>query len=114
MAPANVSKYNQVQVYIKLYGGKRNTKIQFKFKVGDHVRISRAKHVFEKGYVPNWTEEVFIVDKRIRKLPPIYKVKDLNGEEVQSVFYEQELQKVRVDSSKEYRIDKIVQVKGKG
>ena len=34
-----------------------------KFKVGDHVRISKYKNIFTKGYVPNWPEEVFIVNK---------------------------------------------------
>ena len=34
-----------------------------KFKVGDHVRISKYKHIFAKGYTPNWSEEIFVVDK---------------------------------------------------
>ena len=36
-----------------------------KFKVGDKVRISKYKRkVFDKGYAPNWTEEIFLIDKR--------------------------------------------------
>ena len=34
-----------------------------KFKVGDHVRISKFKNVFAKGYTPNWSEEIFVVKK---------------------------------------------------
>ena len=34
-----------------------------KFKVGDHVRIFKYKNIFAKGYVPNWSEEVLIVNK---------------------------------------------------
>ena len=34
-----------------------------KFKVGDHVRISKFKIVFAKGYTPNWSEEIFIAKK---------------------------------------------------
>ena len=34
-----------------------------KFKVGDHVRISRYKNIFSKGYAPNWSEEIFVVKK---------------------------------------------------
>ena len=34
-----------------------------KFKVGDHVRISKYKNIFARGYTPNWLEEVFFVSK---------------------------------------------------
>ena len=34
-----------------------------KFKVGDHVRISKYKYIFAKGYMPNWSEEVFVIKK---------------------------------------------------
>ena len=35
----------------------------FKIKVGDHVRISKYKNVFAKGYTPNWSEKVFVINK---------------------------------------------------
>ena len=38
---------------------KENNKEGPKFKVGDHVRISKFKNIFAKGYAPNWPEEVF-------------------------------------------------------
>ena len=37
--------------------------MNLKFKVGDHVRISKYKNIFAKGYTPNCSEEVFVIKK---------------------------------------------------
>jgi len=79
------------------------------FKIGDKVRILKKKGLFEKGFIPNWTEEVFAVSKIQRTNPVTYKITDHNVEEIQGTFYEQELQKT---SQEVYRIEKIVK-KGK-
>ena len=63
-----------------------------KFNVGDHVRISMYKNVFAKGYAPNWSEEIFIVDKVKYTVPWTYEINDLNGEKTIGSFYEKELQ----------------------
>ena len=57
-----------------------------KFKVGDHVRISKYKNIFAKGYTPNWSEEVFIINKIKNTVPWIYGISDLNGEEITGSF----------------------------
>jgi hypothetical protein len=68
-----------------------------KFKVNDCVRISRVKSVFEKGYTPKWSEEVFkIVGIDKREKPIMYQLEDLLGEKVIGKFYEQELQKTEL------------------
>ena len=59
-----------------------------KFKVNDHVRISKYKIIFAKGYIPNWSEEVFIVNEFKNTVPWTYTVNDLNGENVIGTFYE--------------------------
>ena len=59
-----------------------------KFKVGDHVRISRYKYIFAKGYTPNGSEEIFVVSKIKNTVPWTYVIKDLNGEEIIGTFYE--------------------------
>ena len=59
-----------------------------KFKVGDHVRISKYKNIFAKGYAANWSEEVFVVKKVRNTVPWTYVVNDLNGEEIIGTFYE--------------------------
>ena len=64
-----------------------------KSKVGDHVRISKYKNIFDKGYNPNWSEEVFVVSKIKKTIPWTYVTSELNGEEITGRFYEEELEK---------------------
>ena len=64
-----------------------------KFKVGDHVRTSKYKNIFAKGYVPNWSEDVFIVNKIKNTVPWNYTISDLNDEQIIGSFYGKELQK---------------------
>ena len=64
-----------------------------KFKVGDHVRISKYKNIFAKGYTPNWSEEVFVVSKIKNAVLWTYVISDLNGEPITACFYEKQLQK---------------------
>jgi hypothetical protein len=58
------------------------------------VRLSNAKRTFKKGYLPNWTEELFTVVKCIETRPPVYLVKDDHGEILEGTFYAEETQKV--------------------
>ena len=90
------------------YNEKSNEKDP-KFKVGDHVRISKFKNVFAKGYSPNWSEEIFIVKKIKNTVPWTYVISDLNGEEIVGSFYKKELQKT---NQKEFRIEKVIKRKG--
>ena len=80
-----------------------------KFNVGDNGRISKYKNIFAKGYTPNWSEEVFIINKIKNTVPWTYAISDLNGEEITGSFYEKELQKT---SQKEFRIEKVLKRKG--
>jgi len=80
-----------------------------KFSIDDNVRITKKKSIFDKGYTPRWTEEVFVVSE-IRYTDPItYKLKDLNGEEIKGSFYEEELQKT---TQTMFRIEKVIRRKG--
>ena len=64
-----------------------------KFKIGDYVRISKYKNIFSKGYLPNWSEEVFIINKVKNTVPWTYLINDLHDKENKASFYEKELQK---------------------
>ena len=59
-----------------------------KFKVGDHVRISKYKNIFAKGYTPNWSEEIFVVKNIKNTVSWTCVIGDLNGEEIVGSFYE--------------------------
>jgi len=81
--------------------------IKHKFKVGDKVRITKKKSIFEKGYTPRWTEEIF-TELRYTD-PPTYKITDMNGEEIKGSIYGPELQKTEQEV---FRIEKVIRRKG--
>ena len=70
-----------------------NNEKDSRFKVGDRVRISKFKNIFAKGYTPNWSTEIFIVNEINDTVPYTYNIKDLNDEEIIGSFYDRELQK---------------------
>ena len=67
-----------------------------RFKVGDRVRISKFKNIFAKGYTPNWSTEIFIINKINDTVPYTYNLKDLNGEKIIGSFYDKELKKTKL------------------
>ena len=80
-----------------------------KFKVDDHIRISKYKNIFVKEYAPNWSEEAFAVSKIKNTVPWTYVVSELNGEEITESFYEKEFQRT---SHEKLRIEKVLKRKG--
>ena len=107
LTPTDASKEeNELKVWRNLYPDRYKTsRLNPKFSVGDEVRITKKKKVFEKGYTTRWTEEIFTI-KEIRETNPItYKLEDLQGEEIKGTFYEPELQKTEQQI---YRIEKII------
>jgi Domain of unknown function (DUF5679)/Integrase core domain/Phospholipase A2-like domain len=78
------------------------------FSVGDHVRISRLKGIFEKGYLPNWSEALYTIHKVKETNPITYILKDMNGEIVTGGFYTEELQKSKQEV---FRIEKVLRKK---
>ena len=106
--PSSVNIYNQKEVREHLYGKAKSVRERFKFKVGSKVRISKNKMTFEKGYRPNWTDEIFEVCERLERNPPVYRIKDLAGEQLEGTFYEWELQEVEKPNDALYIIDKVI------
>lgn len=107
MRPIDVSDENILQVWKTLYR-KPTLKVKPKFKIDTHVRIARKKSMFEKGYETYFSEEIFKISKIIRRPNPVYELKDMNGEIIDGLFYEHELQPVAIDEEKMYKIDKIL------
>ena len=79
------------------------------FKMGDHVRISKYKNFFTKGYTRTWSEKNFIINKIQNTVPWAYSINDLNGKEIKGIFYQKELQKT---DQKEFRTEKAIKKKG--
>ena len=106
MTPNEASKKeNEGNVFVNLYGNLIYWKPK-KFAIGDKVHISKYKRrVFDKGYTPNWREEVFVVDKVIPTKPVTYEIIDSLGEEIEGSFYVKELQKAKQTT---FRIEKVL------
>lgn len=113
MAPEDVNPLNAKKLYEDVYAvhvqGKNRKKLKLKFKIGDYVRMSKVKQLFEKGYLTNFTTEIFEVYRVISSVPPMYLLKDLKGEEIKGGFYEHELQKTT--RSDIYLVEKVLQKK---
>ena len=76
----------------------------------DDIVNEYNKNIFAyQGYIPNWSEEVFISSKIKNTVPWRYVINDLNGEEIIRTFYQKELQKT---NQKEFRIEKVLKKKG--
>ena len=100
-----MNKYNNAYhstIKMKPADVKSNTCIQsskeindrdLKFETGDIVKISKSKNIFAKGFTPNWSEEVFVINKVKNIVPWIYFINDPNGEEIVGIFYEKNLPK---------------------
>ena len=105
MSPIEGSKKINEKKIKNIYNFEK-TKKPGKFKIGDRVRLSLEKNIFEKGYDTNWTQEIFeIYDIKYSNVPYYY-LKDLNNQKLQGTFYEQELQKTKQDDL--YTIEKIL------
>ena len=108
MSPTEASKItNSKRVFANLYPDEIYKRIKTpKFRIGDRVRISKFKRkLFDKGFTPNWTEEVFVIDEILNTKPVTYRIVDLQGEAVTGSFYEQELQR---SSQEIFRIEKVI------
>ena len=104
----SVSLLNVGQVRRKLYGNSWAIPIrELKFKLGNQVRISKSRCTFKKGYLPSWTQEILTVTKIIPRVPPVYRLRDYAEDEIEGVFYAEELQKVQ-KSDGIYKIEKIL------
>lgn len=111
MKPKDVTKKDEKRLLSSVYyqkpnkgkccvGGKKN------FEIGDPVRVSKAKGIFDKGYTANWSTEIFIVKKIHQTTPITYTLMDKQGETIRGKFYQEELQKTNHDNV--YLIEKVL------
>ena len=109
LKPVDVTFKNAQQVFIKLFGNEfRQNKQKNKYKRGDHVRLANYREVFDKGYLPTFSDEILEVDDVKKGNPTTYKVKDSNSTQFKGRFYNEDLGKTRKDEETSYRIEKIL------
>ena len=114
MAPNDVGPDNQSDLYFKLYEGDRsqNALTKTPLRVGDAVRMSKARGAFERGYTPNWTVELFkVCEVLTTERPVVYRVKDYAGDTIRGTFYRHELQKVKEPET--YKVEKVIRSRRK-
>ena len=100
---------NYQHVHNALYGKVNVPKATSpKFHVDDKVSMTRNKGTFEKGFTPNWTEEVLTISNEEASKPPTYTIKDTLGEPLQWTFYEQELQ---LSAQEIFHIERVLKKK---
>ena len=105
IAPNDVTSANKGLVWFRLYADPMPYK-EPTLRVGDTVRISKARRAFKKGYLAQWTEEIFTIVNRKSTQPPTFVLADYSGEVLKGTFYPQELQKV--NKTDVYRVEKIL------
>lgn len=112
MSPNEVDSENEQELLDTVYKYNReySERRMAKFRVGDYVRISKYRTIFDKSYTPNWTTEIFSVRKVQYNTNPItYLLKSYQNEEIQGAMYAEELQ--HVQNPHEYLIEKILRRK---
>ena len=117
--PIDVNVNNVEEVWNTLYGNiytdRRKSKIKFKFNVGELVRYRVWKDMrFDKGYTQNWSQETYRVVDRLPRVPPVYRIQEENGDEMDSFYYEQELLSINREPEPLYLVERKIRRDGRG
>lgn len=115
MRPIDVNEENENLLLRTVYKKNQTLNVEKvrnkpKFKMNDYVRVSKYKSLFEKGYLPNWSTEIFTILKVVPTEPITYHLADLKGERIKGCFYGPELQKTKMTDV--YLVEKIIRRKG--
>jgi hypothetical protein len=111
MAPLDVTSDKEDAIASCLYPSKQPLK--HRYETVARVRIATYRHVFRKGYLPNWSQEIFEICEKHPTYPVTCGLKDLAGEPIKGKFYEQEIQKV-VKTDDVYEIEKVLKTRKRG
>jgi len=106
-SPDSVPPENAGSVWLALYGDEPTTK-QATMKAGALVRVSKEREKSDKGYLPNCGQKLFVVEKAEPGAPPLYSLKDLDGERLDSRFCAEEIQQVAKPVEGIYRIEAVL------
>ncbi len=93
--PVDVKPANAQSIRSRVYD-KPKPEVKYKFEIGQRVRVAKTKATFKtKGYLPNFSREIYIVKTRLERNPPSYRLEDEHGQPLSGVWYEPELVSVR-------------------
>ena len=122
--PSQVDKEDEKRLWWQMYlpeefynppeKRKRIRSVQYKYEVGDHVKMAFTISKFTRRYDQRWSTEIFTISSRFNRYRiPLYTLKDQLGEKVAGTFYENELQRVDFDPNQDFKIERIIQYKGR-
>ena len=94
--PVDINKDNEKQVWFKLYSDQFPLKVNFKFQVGQKVRVLKNKKLFEKSYLPQWSSAIYTIASRRATEPVTYKVRDPEGQIEKQAYYTPQIQLISV------------------
>jgi hypothetical protein len=114
LAPVDVDSTNAADLFVSMYEPSSSlARKKPKLASGDHVRTTKHRGAFERGYTEQWTREIFVIDEvRSRESPIVYTLKDLNGDPIEGTYYERELQRVRAPET--FVIETVLRTRGRG
>ena len=106
-SPNQVRKKDENEIWVRLYGdGDKVARPKIsEDKKGQMVRVSKVKGTFEKGYIPNWSEEHFLVESDKSTPRRVFKLTDKGGEEIKGSWYPEEVQEI---TKNRYLIEKVI------
>ena len=113
MKPSEVSPKDEDKIWLTLYGKKQSSRLKQGSdlkppRIGEKVRINKVKGIFQKGYIPNWSEEHFHIKEEVQKNRPVYHLTDDLGEDIKADFYPEEIQPIEENR---YLIEKFLKKK---
>jgi hypothetical protein len=106
MTPNEVTRARHTEVFQNLFGYKHVIKKGEMYNIGDFVRVTKARNVFTKSYIAQWTTEIFVIRAVSHTSPITYKLKSQTEEPIKGSYYKAELQKVQ--NKEFFEIDKIL------
>jgi hypothetical protein len=114
LAPVDVNSNNAADLFVSMYEPDSTLERKKpKLAPGDHVRTTKHRGAFERGYTEQWTREIFVIDEaRSHESPVVYTLKDLAGESITGTYYEQELQRVRAPET--FVVERVLRSRGSG
>ena len=114
MAPHQVTPQTVPDVWDRLYGQRLHPKTPPpKCRVGDRVRHNKRHCPFKKGYLPGWTEEVFLVTHVCRHPVVTYGLSEWDNTPIKGTFYEPDVQKAQGSDDSLFRVEKVLKRKGR-
>lgn len=107
LRPVDITKKNEKEVWIRQYADQFPLKVNFKFKVGQRVRLVKDKKLFEKSYLPGWSSAIYTIVSRRATSPVTYQLKNAEGQTLNRAVYEQQIQLISEPEDNLLAIDVI-------